>query len=238
MGQESDKLERQDVHVLVVDDDNRIRDQLKRYLKREGFRVSTACSAGQARQLMKALEFDLLTLDVMMPGEDGFELTRNLRRGLNVPIILLTAKGESQARIEGLKSGADDYLAKPFEPEELVLRMEAIFRRMDEQPSSPRVTFGPWEFDLGRLTLKRNGRRVKLTTGEETLLTLLAKRADTAVDRYTLCEKIRAGSERTVDVQITRLRRKIEDNPGEPDHIVTVRGHGYRLVADKGDSRA
>ena len=232
MGQEADKLERRDVHLLVVDDDDRIRELLKRYLHNQGFRVSTAPSAAEARNLMETLQFDLIVLDVMMPGENGFELTESLRQNMDIPIILLTAKGDAESRIQGLKVGADDYLPKPFEPEELVLRIESIFRRMGTQVQASKVKFGPWEFDIERLTLTNNGDRVRLTTGEEALMTLLAKCAGSSVSRYALSERIKAKSERAVDVQMTRLRRKIETNPAEPEYILTVRGHGYRLLAD------
>ena len=232
MSSESDILERHDLHLLVVDDDDRIRDLLKKYLSRKGFRVSTASNTAEARRLMDTLAFDLLILDIMMPGEDGIAFTKYLRQKGTTPIILLTAKGESSDRIEGLRSGADDYLAKPFEPEELVLRIEAIFRRIGHSKPSSKVVFGPWEYDLKRLALHKNGERVRLTTGEEALLTLLAKCGGAAVSRYALSEKISAQSERAVDVQMTRLRRKIEDNPSEPAFLVTVRGLGYRLVTD------
>lgn len=232
MGSESDILERHELHLLVVDDDDRIRDLLKKYLSREGFRVSTARNTLEARKLMDTLTFDLLILDVMMPGEDGISFTKHLRLTGNIPIILLTAKGESSDRIEGLRSGADDYLSKPFEPEELILRIEAIFRRLGHNKPGSLILFGPWEYDLKRLALKKNGERVRLTTGEEALLTLLAKCGGAAVSRYALSEKISAKSERAVDVQMTRLRRKIEDDPSEPVYLVTVRGLGYRLVTD------
>ncbi len=232
MSTESDSLERRDTHILVVDDDNRIRMLLKRYLSKAGFRVSAARDAEEARRKMDGLAFDLLILDVMMPGEDGFALTRSLRQHNDVPIILLTAKGEAADRIEGLKTGADDYLPKPFEPEELVLRIEAIFRRLSATAPSSVIEFGPYRYDLNRLILTKNGERVRLTTGEEALMTLLARRAGGTVSRYALSERISAQSERAVDVQITRLRRKIEDNPAEPDYLMTVRGQGYRLLAE------
>lgn len=232
MSTESDSLIRRDIHLLVIDDDDRIRDLLKRYLSKAGFRVSAAGDAKEARRKMDGLAYDLLILDVMMPGEDGFALTRSLRQHNDVPIILLTAKGEAADRIEGLKTGADDYLPKPFEPEELVLRIEAIFRRLGTTAPSSVIQFGPYRYDLERLVLTKDGERVRLTTGEEALMSLLARRAGGTVSRYALSERISAQSERAVDVQITRLRRKIEDNPAEPDYIMTVRGQGYRLLAE------
>ena len=225
-------LVRNDIHLLVIDDDDRIRELLASYLGKCGFRVTTVSDAAGARQLMQTLEFDLLIVDVMMPGETGFEFTRSLRQETDIPIILLTARAESEDRIEGLKTGADDYLAKPFEPEELVLRVEAIFRRVGLAAPASEISFGPWKYNLERLELTRDGERVALTTGEEALLTLLAKRAGAPVSRHALSEKITAQSERAVDVQMTRLRRKIESNPAEPAYLLTVRGHGYRLLAD------
>jgi two-component system phosphate regulon response regulator OmpR len=231
----SEKLVRNDIHLLVIDDDDRIRTLLASYLGRCGFRVSTVANTEDARRLMETLEFDLLIVDVMMPGETGFEFTKNQRSKNDVPIILLTARGAPEDRIEGLKSGADDYLAKPFEPEELVLRIEAIFRRVGLSAPASQISFGPWSYTIERLELTKNGERVALTTGEEALLTLLARRAGAPVSRHALSEKISAKSARAVDVQMTRLRRKIEENPSEPTYLLTVRGHGYRLLADSPD---
>lgn len=232
MSKESDSLERRDRHLLVIDDDDRIRSLLKTYLTKAGFRVSAAASAAEARRKMEGLAFDLLVLDVMMPGETGFELTRSLREHNDVPVILLTAKGEATDRIEGLRTGADDYVSKPFEPEELVLRIEAIFRRSGTSAPVSIVAFGPYRYDLERLVLTKDGERIRLTTGEEALMTLLARRAGATVSRHALSERISAKSERAVDVQMTRLRRKIENNPAEPDYIMTVRGRGYRLLGE------
>lgn len=229
---ETDKLNRRDVHLLVVDDDDRIRSLLKRYLTREGYRVSAAEDAASARNLMSTLAFDCLILDVMMPGEDGFELTQSLRTHTDVPIILLTAKGDAADRITGLKHGADDYLPKPFEPEELVLRIDAILRRLSTKPSNAHISFGAWEFDMERQSLTKNGQTQRLTTGEAALLLTLGRRAGVAVSRHALAENIGAKSERAVDVQMTRLRRKIEDTPAEPEFLITVRGKGYRLMAE------
>lgn len=229
---ESNSLDRRNIHILVVDDDDRIRMLLKKYLTKAGFRVSAAGDAAEARRKMDGLAFDLLVLDVMMPGENGFALTRALREHNDVPIILLTARGEAADRIEGLKTGADDYLPKPFEPEELILRIEAIFRRLGTTAPASIIVFGPYRYDLERLVLTKDGERVRLTTGEEALMSLLARRAGGTVSRFALSEKINAKSERAVDVQMTRLRRKIEDNPAEPDYIMTVRGQGYRLLAE------
>lgn len=225
----------QDTHLLVIDDDDRIRDLLKRYLMRSGFRISTAANAQEARTLMASLTFDLLVLDVMMPGEDGFELTSSLRRVDTVPIILLTARGDSDDRIKGLSLGADDYLSKPFEPEELVLRIKSILKRQATRPRAHKIKFGDWVFDLDRTILTKKDERTHLTTGEIALLTTLAHRMSTPVSRDALAQQINAKSERAVDVQITRLRRKLEHNPAQPDFLITVRNRGYCLQAESYD---
>lgn len=222
----------QDTHLLVVDDDDRIRDLLKRYLSRNGFRVSIAADAAEARRLMSGLTFDLLVLDVMMPGEDGFELTKSLRAVDDVPIILLTARGEASDRINGLSLGADDYLAKPFEPEELVLRIKSILKRQAARPRQHKISFGDFLFDLDRQYLEKAGVRMHLTTGETALLTTLSNRAGQPVSRQNLADQIKAKSERAVDVQITRLRRKLENNPARPEFLTTIRNRGYCLQVE------
>lgn len=222
----------EDAHILVVDDDDRIRTLLKRYLQGRGFRVSTAPDASKALSMLKALTFDILILDVMMPGMDGFELTETIRKTSDTPIFLLTARGETSDRIEGLKRGADDYLSKPFEPEELLLRLSAILRRTKPAGAGiSRVAFGDWMFDLDRERLTRNDEIVRLTGGEAALLSALSANPGQTVSRYALSERT-GGGERAVDVQVTRLRRKIEPDPKEPLHLQTVRGEGYRLAAD------
>jgi len=225
-------IARADYHLLVVDDDDRIRSLLKRYLTREGYRVSAAADTVAARNLMTTLAFDCLILHIMMPGETGLEFTTALRAQSDVPIILLTAKGDAASRISGLKIGADDYLPKPFEPEELVLRIDAVLRRGATERAAQSVRFGEFEFDIARQVLTRAGQTVRLTTGETGLLTTLSRRAGTVVQRYALAEALGAGSDRAVDVQMTRLRKKIEAEPAEPDYLMTVRGQGYRLLAD------
>lgn len=229
---EPDSLDRVGIHLLVVDDDDRIRDLLKAFLSKKGFRVSTAQNAEAARKLMNTLAFDLLILDVMMPGENGFEFTESLRKTHNVPIILLTAKSESEDRIEGLTIGADDYLTKPFEPQELVLRIESILKRIGASLPASVINFGEWSFDLERNVLSKSGERVHLTTGEEALLSMLARRGGAPVSRHALADQIKAKSERAVDVQMTRLRRKIENHEREPQWLLTVRGVGYRLLTE------
>ncbi|WP_298912207.1 response regulator transcription factor [uncultured Algimonas sp.] len=232
MDQQATYLDRSDTHVLVIDDDDRIRDLLARYLGREGYRVSTARSAAEARAKMAGIEYDLLIVDVMMPGEDGVSLVADLRTLMDIPVILLTALGDPAHRIRGLKAGADDYLAKPFEPEELLLRMDAIFRRTGRKTVGDRVLFGDFVFDLRTSVLTKDGDVVRLTTSETDLLDLLARQGGGTVSRYVLSENVNGDSERAVDVQMTRLRRKLEDNPSEPCHLLTVRGKGYRLVAE------
>lgn len=225
-------LDRTDTHVLVIDDDDRIRDLLARYLGRAGYRVSSAKDAAQARAKMAGIEYDLLIVDVMMPGEDGVSLVADLRGHSDIPVILLTALGDPAHRIRGLKAGADDYLPKPFEPEELLLRMDAIFRRTGRKVVSDKISFGELVYDLKQSILTRRGEIVRLTTSETTLLDLLARQGGGTVSRYVLSENVNGESERAVDVQMTRLRRKLEENPSEPRYLLTVRGKGYRLVAE------
>ncbi len=218
-------------HVLIVDDDDRIRTLLRTYLTGQGFGVTTAADAERARTLLEGMDFDLLIIDVNMPGEDGFDLTQSLRAHSAVPIVLLTARDLPEDRIEGLRRGADDYLPKPFEPEELVLRLEAILRRAGPPPSPREVNFGDCRFDLSEGELTRAGAPVRLTSAEAALLTALATRPGAVISRHELSEATSAGQERSVDVQVTRLRRKIEDDPRRPLHLQTVRGAGYKLVA-------
>jgi Response regulators consisting of a CheY-like receiver domain and a winged-helix DNA-binding domain len=221
-------------HLLVVDDDNRIRDLVKRYLTNAGYHVSAADGGESARKLLSQLVFDLIILDVMMPGMDGFELLRTIRlTDKTTPVIMLTARGEADARIEGLKLGADDYLAKPFEPEELALRIAAILRRVvtDENPVEE-IEMSGMVFNIPREELKAGNERIKLTDGELQLLKILAKQAGEPVSREALATGSSAVVDRSVDVQITRLRKKIEPDPKDPIHIQTVRGIGYRLMPD------
>jgi two-component system phosphate regulon response regulator OmpR len=224
-------------HLLVVDDDDRIRDLLKEYLTRAGFRVTAAAGGAPARRLLATLDFDLAVFDVMMPGEDGFSLTRWLReqRGGSgrTPVLMLTAKSEAADRIEGLKLGADDYLGKPFEPEELLLRIEAILRRGgDKAPAEGPLSLGRCTFDPDRGELSCAGDPVRLTEAEVALLRQLARTPHEAVDRLELARGSVDPSGRAVDVQVTRLRRKIEDDPKAPRYLQTVRGVGYRLAPD------
>ncbi|MCW5723371.1 MAG: response regulator transcription factor [Maricaulaceae bacterium] len=226
------KAQGEDAHILIVDDDDRIRTLLKRFLIERGFRASSAPDAAKALALLKSMEFDLLILDVMMPGMNGFELTEAVRSKGQTPILLLTARGEPADRIKGLSLGADDYLPKPFEPEELVLRINAILRRArPARAAHGKVRFGGWTYDIGKELLSRGETRVRLTGGEAALLNALAAQPGTPVSRLALSERA-GGGERAVDVQVTRLRRKIEDDPRDPVHLQTVRGEGYKLIAD------
>ena len=222
-------------HILVVDDDSRLRELLRKFLTDRGFRVTTAAHSAEADPKLAALAFDLLVLDVMMPGESGIEFTKRLRRSSTVPILLLTARAESQDRIAGLAGGADDYLPKPFEPDELLLRIRAILRRAPPPSAAPaELRFGPYRFDFGREELQRAegdaAEPVRLTAAEASLLKVLALRPDAPVSRQELLQRSRiSGNERTVDVQVTRLRRKIEADPRLPRYLQTVRGAGYVL---------
>lgn len=217
-------------HILVVDDDSRLRELLRRYLSENDFIVSVANGADEARKLLAGITFDLLVLDVMMPGEDGLSLTQSIRQNGNIPILLLTARGEVEDRIAGLERGADDYLVKPFEPRELVLRISTILRRAAPPVARSHLQLGDCRFDVERGELWRQDELIKLTSVEERLLNTLALAAGEAVSREALIEQGAIdGGERTVDVQVTRLRRKIEPNPRAPRFLQTVRGHGYRL---------
>lgn len=223
-------------HVLVVDDDSRIRQLLARFLGANGFRVTGAADGGDARHKLSSIEFDLLVLDVMMPGEDGISLTGSLRQVSDVPILLLTAKAEGEDRVKGLEAGADDYLTKPFEPRELLLRINNLLRRRSPGAAKPsaveRIAFGRFVFDLKREELKDGEEPVRLTDRERQLLTLFATSPEGTVAREALAGPEATVGDRTVDVQINRLRRKIEDDPANPIHLMTVRGVGYRLRFD------
>ncbi len=229
-------------HLLVVDDDERIRGLLQKFLMRNGFLVTIARSAGQARRLLAGLEFDLVVLDVMMPGEDGIELTRDLRRRMTVPILLLTARGETASRIEGFEAGADDYLVKPFEPKELLLRINAILRRVPQvrvEPGPRVLHLGAVRYDIDRGELWRGTDPVRLTATEAQLMRIFAAAPGQPVGRDRLVgdlkpedDEAEKNSDRAVDVQITRLRRKIESDPKQPRYLQTVRGSGYMLAPD------
>ncbi len=217
-------------HILVIDDDSRLRALLRKYLSENGYRVSTAADAADARAKLGGLDFDLLVVDVMMPGEDGLALTESLRAHSRVPILLLTAMSEPEDRIRGLERGADDYLAKPFEPRELLLRIGSILGRT-RRPVVADIAFGEYSFDLGRSQLRCDGEAVHLTSAETALLKVFADNPGVILSRGQLSRRAGRGSERSIDVQITRLRRKIEADPKAPRHLQTVRGEGYVLWA-------
>jgi two-component system phosphate regulon response regulator OmpR len=221
-------------HLLVVDDDRRLRDLLSRFLASEGYRVTTAVSASDARAKLNGLHFDLLVLDVMMPGETGFDLARSIRAGSSVPILMLTARAEAESRIQGLELGADDYLGKPFEPRELSLRIANILKRSQPAatPAVESARFGDFVFHLGRGELRRGDEVVHLTDREREMLRILAAVPGETVPRLGLAGNGGGVNERAVDVQVNRLRRKIERDPANPLIVQTVRGIGYRLVVD------
>ncbi|WP_146347788.1 response regulator [Phaeobacter marinintestinus] len=229
-----------DAHLLIVDDDERIRDLLKKFLVRNGFLVTSARDAAHARRVLSGLDFDLIVMDVMMPGEDGVSLTRALRETMQTPILLLTARGETEHRIAGLEAGADDYLAKPFEPKELLLRINAILRRMPETPveeTVPKILqLGPIRYDIERGELWQGEDLVRLTATESQLMKIFSACPGEPVSRNKLVEDLGRdrgqAQERAVDVQITRLRRKIEPDPKQPRYLQTVRGAGYMLAPD------
>ena len=220
-------------HILVVDDDSRIRDLLARYLQDNGFRVTTAVDAASARACMRSLSFDLIVLDVMMPQESGLDFARTLRSSSRVPVLMLTARAEPEQRIEGLETGVDDYLAKPFDPRELLLRVSNVLRRGGAAASSGEVRMGAFVFHIARGELKRDGETVRLTERERDLLRYFAQRPGMPVSRQELAKgDADSGGERAVDVQINRLRRKIEHDPANPVFLQTVRGKGYILYPE------
>jgi len=229
-----------DVHLLIVDDDERIRGLLQKFLIRNGFFVSAARDAAHARRLLAGLDFDLIVLDVMMPGEDGIALTTSLRETLTVPILLLTAKSDTGDRIAGLEAGADDYLSKPFEPKELLLRINAILRRVPVEPGAtdaPKVLhLGPVRYDIERGEMWQGDAAVRLTVTEAHLMRIFSAAPGEVISRTRLVDDLGRGNggaqDRAIDVQITRLRRKIEADPKQPRYLQTVRGAGYLLAPD------
>jgi two-component system, OmpR family, phosphate regulon response regulator OmpR len=219
-------------HLLVVDDDRRIRSLLSRFLAGEGYRISTAKTAAEARAMLTGLRFDLLILDIMMPGETGFQLAQSIRISSSVPILMLTALDEKASRIEGLELGADDYVSKPFEPRELALRIANILKRA-KPPSPPppeSLRFGPFVFHIARAELRHGEEIIHLTDREREMLTVLSATPGQTVQRLALAANGNVANERAVDVQVNRLRRKIERDPANPQYVQTVRGIGYRLM--------
>ncbi|WP_416899660.1 MAG: response regulator [Minwuia sp.] len=226
-------------HILVIDDDSRLRDLLRRYLLDNGFRVTEAGTTAEAEERLRGIVFDLMILDVMLPGEDGRAFASRLRgAGQPVPILMLTALGDPGDRIAGLEAGVDDYLAKPFEPKELILRVQAILRRGRRAPAGPRLKFGRFVFDRNSRRLTEDGAHVRLTSGEAALLQALSGRPGETFGREALAGNIGNDGDpagRAIDVQITRLRRKLEDDPRNPVHLITIRGEGYVLHATPSD---
>ena len=234
-------MELEKKHILIVDDDTRICDLLEKFLDKNGYLVSAVYSAEQARQILAGLEFDLIILDVMMPRESGIELTSHLREKNKTPIILLTAKGDAEDRILGLEAGADDYLPKPFEPMELLLRIKAVLRRTGENliykdNINQILSFGEVSFDTERNELWNHQNLVYLTSSESKIMQIFSKSIGVPITRFDLIKALRTDgkpmNDRAIDVQITRLRRKIERNPKEPRYLQTLRGIGYMLTAD------
>ena len=230
-----------DPHLLIVDDDERIRSLLQQFLVQSDYLVSTAEDAEQARTLLSAIEFDLIILDVMMPGQDGISFTAELRTlQNNTPILLRTARGETEDRIKGLEAGADDYLPKPFEPKELLLRINAILRRMpdlkEDQMMPKTLSLGHLKYDVARNELWEGETQIRLTTTESQLMKIFTSALGEPISRVDLVTSlgrdISSAQDRAIDVQITRLRRKIEVNPGQPRYLQTVRGAGYMLLFD------
>ena len=229
-----------DLHLLIVDDDQRIRELLQKYLIRNGFMVSIAKDAAQAKRLLKGLAFDLIVLDIMMPKQDGLSLTRELRETIDTPILLLTARNEVEDRISGLEAGADDYLPKPFEPKELLLRIHAILRRMPEvappEDTPKMLSLGATRYDVQKGELWDGDTQIRLTSTESELMRIFSKNIGQALSRMDLVTQMGRedgnSQDRAIDVQITRLRKKIETNPKEPRYLQTVRGSGYMLFCD------
>jgi two-component system phosphate regulon response regulator OmpR len=228
-------------HILVVDDDTRLRGLLRKYLMDRGFRVTVAANAQDARRSLEALDFDLIVLDRMMPGEDGVSLTQSLRGDREIPILMLTAMAETEARIAGLEAGVDDYLSKPFDPRELILRIRTILRRASDLPGTEQpqaadqpIRLGDFEFRVDRQILTGTAGPVHLTSAESSLLRVLAENAGQVLSRDDLSRMCDInGAERTIDVQVTRLRRKIEPDPRLPRYLQTIRGRGYVLRPDE-----
>ncbi len=221
-------------HILVVDDDERIRDLLAKYLMGNGYRVTKARDAIAARAALSGLEFDLLILDVMMPGETGFELAQSIKDEIDAPIFMLTALGEPEQRVKGLEIGVDDYISKPFEPKELLIRIGNILRRIEKSSvSNDDINIGEFQFNIARGDLKSNSETIKLTERERELLRIFARRRGETVARHELSGGDGDSSDRAVDVQINRLRRKIEKDPGNPVYLQTIRGKGYILHTDE-----
>jgi two-component system phosphate regulon response regulator OmpR len=222
-------------HVLVVDDDRRLRVLLSSFLRKHGYRVTVAASAAEARAFLETLAFEIIVLDVMMPGESGLDLAASLRQDSEIPILMLTARSDAVDRVRGLEAGVDDYLGKPYEPRELLLRIASILRRTRSAPTKAEdsvVRFGPFVFFLERGELRNGEDTIRLTEREREILRLLGAVPGASVSREALSSPGASAQERTVDVQINRLRRKLERDPTNPLYLQTARGSGYKLVVD------
>ena len=226
-----DSLPDNAAHILVVDDDQRIRDLLSRYLQEHGFRVTPASDAASAKAAMRGLTFDLIILDVMMPGQSGMDFARELKQTMDIPICMLTAMDQKEDRLVGMEAGVDDYIVKPFEPRELLIRMRNILRRGRPMPPMEDIKMGAYVFNIARGELKKGDETIKLTERERDLLRQFAAKSGLPIARHELAPDESTGSERAIDVQINRLRRKIERDPANPLFLQAVRGIGYRLVA-------
>ena len=222
-------MEKNKNHILIVDDDDRIRSLLKDYLDNNGYIVSTAENAEQAKNKLKYLKFDIIILDVMMPGQNGYDLTKEVRKKMKVPIILLTAKGEVENRIKGLELGADDYLGKPFEPKELLLRIENIINKDNKINLNSKHYVGNTEIDLNKMTLKLNDKLKKINNSEKKVLIKMLANPGKTYSRDEIGKISGISQERSIDVMITRLRQKLEANPKSPKYLQTIRGSGYVL---------
>ena len=216
-------------HILIVDDDNRIRELIKEYLEENNFIVSTANNAEEASEKIKLVDFEIVVLDIMMPGESGLELTKKLRKNISTPIILLTAKGEVDDRIIGLESGADDYLVKPFSPKELLLRINNILKKTKEEILEEKIKIGENFLNLKKMIIEKNGKTIKLNGTEKKLLKKMIFSKGKTFSREEIGKIINISKERSVDVMITRLRQKLEYDPKNPQYLQTVRGSGYVL---------
>ena len=217
-------------HILVIDDDTRLRKLLAKYLSDNSFYISTAKDTDEAKEIMKEFLFDLIVVDLMMPNENGIDFTKNLRKNSNIPILMLTAMSETESRIEGLESGADDYLPKPFEPKELLLRINNILKRSSNLLKEDKLCkFGSFAFDFNALRLKKDNKYIHITESEGKILNILCQELGNPISREQLSKLCGNVDSRTIDVQITRLRRKIEQNPKQPHFLQTVRNYGYVL---------
>ena len=216
-------------HILIVDDDDRIRELVKEYLEENKFLVTTAKDASDAKEKLKIIKFDILVLDIMMPGESGLSLTKEIKKNKPTPIILLTAKGETQDRIEGLELGADDYLGKPFEPKELLLRIKNILNKVKKTILSDEIYIGSTLINLKKSNIRINNKTVKINPQEKKVLEKMLESPGKVFSRDDIGKIINISKERTIDVMITRLRQKIETNPKNPKYLQTIRGSGYAL---------